>query len=144
MDQFLSCISSEGKLSYIMGDYNVNRINVNQHKLTSDLIKNTSSHSFIPLIGRPTRITPYSATLIDYIHTNTIKFLDRKTSSGVLCINVSDHLPVFHIHEVCNKNSECKKVNSNIERPVINTKTLITLNANYIPKIGIMYSFLKM
>ena len=73
MDQFLSCISSEGKLSYIMGDYNVNLINVNQHKLTSDLISNMFSHSFIPLIDRPTRINPYSATLIDNIYTNTIK-----------------------------------------------------------------------
>lgn len=124
MDQLLSCINSEGKLSYLMGDYNINLINVNQHEQTAAFVNGMFSHSFIPLIDRPTRITPYSATLIDHIYTNTIKLLDRKTSSGVLCINVSDHLPVFHMHDLCNQSTMCKKVNPKMERPVINTRTL--------------------
>ena len=56
------------------------------------------------------------------IQTSYSTYLDRKTSSGVLCINVSDHFPVLHIHDLRNKNSDCKKVYSNIEISVINKR----------------------
>ena len=40
---------------------------------------------------RPTRITSSSATLIDNIFMNDSSFI----SSGLLCTEISDHLPIF-------------------------------------------------
>ena len=47
-----------------------------------------------PLIDKPTRITAYSATLIDNIFTNE---LDSTISSGLIINDISDHLPIFAI-----------------------------------------------
>ena len=47
-----------------------------------------------PLIDRPSRITEYSATLIDNIFSNN---LNEQKSNGLLKNDISDHLPVFSI-----------------------------------------------
>ena len=47
-----------------------------------------------PLINRPSRITEYSATLIDSIFTNNL-ITDKL--SGLIINDVSDHLPAFSI-----------------------------------------------
>ena len=47
-----------------------------------------------PLISKPTRIPSTSATLIDNIFTNEIKY---DVNSGVLISDFSDHLPVFAV-----------------------------------------------
>ena len=48
--------------------------------------------SFYPIITKPTRVTEHTATLIDHIYTNSV---DVEISSGILTIDISDHLPVF-------------------------------------------------
>ena len=60
-----------------------------------------------PLIDRPSRITEYSATLIDNIFTND---LITGILSGLIINDVSDHLPVFSIiKNNCNKSHGEKK-----------------------------------
>ena len=54
------------------------------------------SHSYVPCINKPTRVTRRSCTLIDNIFCNTIAE-DTKNVSGILYNDVSDHFPVFHI-----------------------------------------------
>ena len=46
------------------------------------------------LIDRPSRITEYSATLIDNIFSNNF---NEKISNGLLINDISDHLPVFNV-----------------------------------------------
>ena len=60
------------------------------------------SHDLLPVITKPTRITNHSATLIDHIYTNTVNSL----VSGILTIDISDHLPVF-----CMADMKLKKQN---------------------------------
>ena len=50
-----------------MGDYNINLWNYGKHVETNEFVDMLHSHSFIPLIDRPTRIKKQSATLIDNI-----------------------------------------------------------------------------
>ena len=50
------------------------------------------SKNFLPIINRPTRVTPHSCTLIDNIICNRV---DEAESSGVITTNISDHYPVF-------------------------------------------------
>ena len=52
----------------------------------------------MPLINRPTRITPHSATIIDYIFRNNHEAL-IKSYQGILVTDLSDHFPVLHINQ---------------------------------------------
>ena len=47
-----------------------------------------------PLIDKLSRITQYSATLIDNIFTNE---LTNQIISGLLINDISDHLPIFYL-----------------------------------------------
>ena len=88
----LSTISFENKLSYLMGDFNINILNIDSHQPTYDFINLMSSNGLYPLISKPTRISGSTATLIDNIFTNNLEF---NMVSGILYADLSDHLPVF-------------------------------------------------
>ena len=89
-------IKNENKICYLVGDYNINLINVDSHGLTSEFNDIMYSGGFILLITRPTRVTCTSATLIDNIYSNQI--LDRDHSlSGIMLTDITDHYPIFHI-----------------------------------------------
>ena len=93
-EDILSAISFENKLSYIMGDYNINILNSHSHQPTNEFINLITSNSLSPLISKPTRITSSTATLIDNIFTNN---LELNMNSGILYTDLSDHLPVFQV-----------------------------------------------
>ena len=92
VEDILSAISFENKLSYIMGDFNINIFNSHSHQPTNEFINLMTSNSLYPLISKPTRITSSAATLIDNIFTNN---LELNMNSGILYADLSDHLPVF-------------------------------------------------
>ena len=77
------------------GDINVNLLNIDG-TITTDYISSVMSHGFVPYITRPTRITEYTATLIDHIF---IRLLHCKIAApvraGVLFNDMPDHLPIF-------------------------------------------------
>ena len=52
---------------------------------------------YSPTIFRPTRITSYTATLIDNCFTNNY---EHSADSGILISDISDHLPIFHISDL--------------------------------------------
>ena len=55
-----------------MGDFNLDLFQYNHHVPTQECIDNLFSHAFLPLISNPTRLTSYSATLINNIFTNNL------------------------------------------------------------------------
>ena len=61
-----STIKEENKISYLMGDFNIDLLKVNLHAKTNKSVNDVFSQGFLPKITRPTRITPHSATLIDH------------------------------------------------------------------------------
>ena len=65
-----SKIKEENKVSYLMGDFNIDLLKVNIHAKTNEFVNDVISQGFLPKITRPTRITPHSATLIDHINSN--------------------------------------------------------------------------
>ena len=72
------------------------------HFLKSDLnptryLNIIFSHSFIPLINKPTRVSKNNATVIDNLLTNT--FIDNNYMSGIVKTDITDHFPVFLITE---------------------------------------------
>ena len=93
-NKLLENISKEQKSIFILGDFNVNLLNYNEHNQTNEFLDSLAANSFIPLILQPTRITSHSNTLIDNIFSNVI---DPDIISGNLTATISDHLPQFAI-----------------------------------------------
>ena len=84
------------KTIFICGDFNIDLLNPNKHKMTDDFINTLYSMNLYPKITRPTRITSHCATLIDNIFINDII---NSTISGLLVNDISDHLPVFMVYD---------------------------------------------
>ena len=61
-------LSHDKKKIFIVGDMNVNLLS--QSKYILNYISMLKSHSTVPLITHPTRVTPGSSTLLDHIYTN--------------------------------------------------------------------------
>ena len=70
MEQLVSIISEENKTMFLMGDWNLNLMNLSCHQATGEFLDLMFSRIFFPLITHPTRITSHKASLIDNIFTN--------------------------------------------------------------------------
>ena len=110
ISELLSKIKHENKIVYLSGDYNIDLLNVDKHIPSSELIENMYSHSFMPLINKPTRVSNVSATLIDNIYCN-----DNDSNNyfkGIFYTDISDHFPIFCInlrnHSII-KTNKCNK-----------------------------------
>ena len=97
VNDLVHSLKSEKKCCYLLGDNNINLLNYDQHVPTGEFVDMLSSNGFLPLITRPTRVTPTSATLIDNIYTNNIADVSH-CMQGLLVTDVSDHYPIFHIN----------------------------------------------
>ena len=104
----LNTIKKEGKLAYLMGDYNINLLNSGTHTLTNQFVDMMFTNSFVPLINQPTRITKNTATLIDNIFTNDIK--DSACTKGIFYTDITDHFPVFYIDSNFQNNVETEYI----------------------------------
>ena len=91
-NDILSIITKDNKHCYVMGDFNLDLLQYNHHVPTQKFIDSLFSHAFFNLISKPTRLTSYSATLIDNIFTNN---LSQNVLNGIVLNDLSDHLPVF-------------------------------------------------
>ena len=89
LEDIIKRISSENKLIYLAGDFNIDILK-NNEKYIDDFLDLIYSYSLYPLILRPTRITDKSETLIDNIFTN-----DLNNIGGILMFDTSDHLLNF-------------------------------------------------
>ena len=92
LSQIFEIVSKERKQVFLLGDFNINLLNYNDHHPTNDFLDSLASNSFIPYILHPTRITSHSKTLIDNICSN---FISPEIISGNITANISDHLPQF-------------------------------------------------
>lgn len=102
LEQFLDNIThlfdtlnKENKVVYLIGDFNINLLNTNNHKITADFVELMFSYFYMPLINKPTRIKNDSATLIDNILCNDVMYME--SNNGILCTDISDHFPVFSV-----------------------------------------------
>ena len=96
VSDLLRKLKAEKKYIHIMGDVNINLINMDKHSPTQDFVDTLLEHGMIPTISKPTRVTKSSATLIDNIFTNLVKN-SSSVFSGLLYTDLTDHFPVFFI-----------------------------------------------
>ena len=77
---------------FLLGDFNINLINYNDHQPTNEFLDSLVSNSFIPYILQPTRITSHSKPLTDNIFSNIIS---HEVISGNITVTISDDLCQF-------------------------------------------------
>ena len=94
LNKLLENTSKEQKSIFLLGDFNVNLLNYNEHNENNEFLDSLASNSFTPSILQPTTITSHSNTLTDNIFSNVI---DPDIISGNLTATISDHLPQFAI-----------------------------------------------
>ena len=73
LNKLLENISKEQKSIFLLGDFNINLLNYNEHNQTNDFLDSLAYNSFIPLILQPTRITSHSNTLVENIFPSVIE-----------------------------------------------------------------------
>ena len=83
-----------GKNFYILGDFNIDLLKIEQHKPSADYINSIFSLGCLQLMTLPTRCIHNSATLIDHILTNDIL---PSYTCGAFANRISDHFPIFCI-----------------------------------------------
>ena len=73
-------------------DFNINLLNYDSDKDTTDFVDTMYASSFYPAINTPTRITATSKTLIDNIF-----YIDfaKKIVAGKITTSISDHLTQY-------------------------------------------------
>ena len=91
---------------YIVGDINIDFFKFTSHSPTEKYLNMLYANNFLPIITKPTRLTDHTKTLIDHIYTNVYS---DQISSGILLFDLSDHLPVFSIINMCTKRNKKKK-----------------------------------
>ena len=94
MQETITKIENENKLVFVMGDFNINLLNYENHTPTNDFINTFFTNHLQPLILQPTRVTDSTSTLIDNIFSNDVS---SKVTSGNILIQISDHFPQFSI-----------------------------------------------
>ena len=94
LNKLLQNISKKQKFVFLLGDFNVNLLNYNEHNQTNEFLDSLTSNSFIPLILQPIVITSHSNTLVDNIFSTNVIDPDI---SGNLTATISDHLPQFSL-----------------------------------------------
>ena len=92
---FMDTLNKEDKKKYLLGDFNVDLLKIDDDSKSSKFFDTMTSNLFIPHIIHPTRITPKSKTLIDNIFSNATNY--ESGISGNITVSLSDHLAQFLI-----------------------------------------------
>ena len=74
-------------------DQNFNYLDIEKHSKTRDLLDIFISSGFLPTVTLPTRITHNTSILIDNIYIKCKRY--DKLVSGIMSVDISDHLPLF-------------------------------------------------
>ena len=108
-----------------MGDFNINILNCDSDKDTTDFIDNMYASSLYPTINTSTGITAISKTLIDNIFYNNFT---KKISAGNILTSISDHLTQYLL--ISNKTEVSQNSNKTRQRlifSVISSKNKISI-----------------
>ena len=128
----LELLKTENKLCYILGDYNVNKLNYDSHSETRNFVDLLFSYSLIPLINRPSRITKSTATLIDNVFTNNFVNIESSVQT-IMVTDITDHFPIIHIDW---KNEQAYSEATSVRRLYSHRKKLSFFLLNSLPLIG--------
>jgi len=78
---------------YLFGDFNIDILKYSVSSQVAEYIDLLFSFGFLQVIAKPTRVTDFSATLIDHVLTNSYC---KTYESVALSAHISDHFPILH------------------------------------------------
>ena len=96
LSQILTTLNNTKSPIIILGDFNIDLLTIKQKLIHTEFLENMLAFHLYPTLTFPTRITQYSATLIDNIFSNNGN-LDSQLS-GIIVSDISDHFPCLLIH----------------------------------------------
>ncbi len=94
----------------LCGDFNINLLHVNSNANVMDFLEIMYSNYMFPCISKPTRVTRKCATLIDNIFISNPFVL----CSGISCVDISDHFPIFILTNINTSKAKTKPVSVNL------------------------------
>src|ERR1043165_5304793 len=74
-NQLISSLTKKNNDVFVLGDFNIDLLKIQDHSLTSNFYDMLSTNHFLPTITKPTPITSTTSTLIDNILSNSISKL---------------------------------------------------------------------
>ena len=80
----------------IVSDFNIDLHKFQEHEKTNDYLETLFSFGLLPVITKPTRISPSTSTLIDHIFVSN---QSRLHNAGIILTHLSDHYPIFYIDQ---------------------------------------------
>ena len=89
---YVEKLESENVHNIILGDFNINLLQLQNREKIEEYYDKFMSSGFIPRITLPTRFSTKGCTLIDQIFCNFEK-PTQKCTSAILTTKISDHLP---------------------------------------------------
>ena len=127
MTNILQAIDRENKISYLMGDFNIDLIKSESCDYSNKFIEQLFTSSFLLEINKPTRITYHAATLIDNIFTNNIENIEN-SKNGIIFTDISDHIPIAHMSDINIFAKKKSKIGKNMENtPIFLNESTIKL-----------------
>ena len=135
LNTLLDKFSIENKQVFLLGDFNVNLLNYNDHQPTNEFLDSFASNSFIPYILQPARITSHSKTLIDNIFSNIIshEMISGNITAKYLITYLNFYLLLMYFRRHHAKNAIfLKEIGQNLFKQTLYLTILI--------KIGLMFS----
>lgn len=96
LENIFKTIQNENKAAYILGDFNIDLLKQNNF-YTQDFFNLLKTFGFYPFISKPTRITEFTATVIDNIFSNAS--VSTKNQAGIFVVDISDHLPIYYMEK---------------------------------------------
>ena len=90
INNLLDKLSTKNKIAFLLGDFNINLWNYDQHSLTNKFLDSLSSHILVPHFVQPARIRK---TLID----NNYSYVSTPDNiSGNITTTVSNRPPISY------------------------------------------------
>ena len=104
-----------------MGDFDIDLLKDDVHTPIHDYFDLVYSHSLIPTIHKPTRLTEHTATIIDNILTNT----DNIVESAIIVTDITDHMPTVLVSNINSKEKSQPKQNALYKRRHTNDNSVL-------------------
>ena len=90
---YITKFGNDSSDSIIVGDFNMNLLQLNEKELFSDYLDSFVCHGFFPKITLPTRFSRRNCSLIDQIYCKISEHtMPKKARAGIAMSNISDHL----------------------------------------------------
>ena len=93
LSPIIDLLQSENKYATVVGDFNINLLQINEREKFSEFFDMMCTNSFFPKITLPTRYGTHSCSLIDQMFCKVPHKQEIDISSSIIISRISDHFP---------------------------------------------------